>query len=1085
MNKNYLSSQLWKCRIVFSSYLLSCLPMLQAGENAQTSIENRPYSELSAKASLPPAASYAVPGQILFPIDSSHEVEALQSTGEWQRDTSIPTGTQSILSQAENESSQGNDANGAEEESDQPPKTMFINFNNISIIEYLRFISRNINKNFIFDENDLQFNVTIISEEPATFENIMTALLQELRIHDLSLLEQGNNLIIHKNSKVNAVSQLVTPDETSASKSASEIITQVFKLNTADPQNVASIIKPLTSENALVEVLAGSNHIIVTDLKSNVTQIAKLIRSIDSPNSGLVIGQYVVRATSMELLVEMARSIIAPIVQEQPFTILPWEPSSSIFIVSTPFIVERTLSVLQHIDQHEKSTRIYDPRELIYHEGSAQDLPPAGVFFQNEPFEVNKGVQAGSFGGGFGAGAQFPGAAGAQGLPGIFPPGTVPGVGPGALPGKPSAGSGGTAGALPGEAGQAGAAGGAGGGTGTTSFFHGVPPPAPENVPSGLIFPTRTFPGGGVDLPDESGLPAVNIGASQGRWIQTQQGAWRLQLPQGVGTSKHAPPQGRWTLDKEGHWLYQPAPGPGFEPGVPQPITPAPGSPEWQLRQRAAEAGAGGARPGYNVVYPELAPLPSATGGTGPAAGLFPPPEQPPVAPRGKWVLQPSGDWAFELDAGESISVNRLSRPIQENAVIPLGAKKKSYFYLYKLRFRKGAAIQKTLFALADSLQRSEYPNELFIATIMSAQWLEASNSMVFAGSKENLDKMRGLMEQIDVPLRQVFIEMLILETSIDDSLQYGVNWQTRFGGSGDNWAGGQGFNSGGLTNINPLNNAMNATGGTTNGLPTVPQTVMSNPGFSLGVVGQTIVNNALGIEFNSMGALVQAIRTKTNADIVLNPKIITEDSVPAEIFVGDNIAFRTQSIANDQGSTITSNFEYRDIGTRLRVTPIIGENDLITLEISEERSSVIPGSLPAAVGQQSPGPNTHKSTTTTRVHLPDGYFLVISGMINDERDRIVQKVPCLGAIPIIGAAFKDKTYVDTRRNQMLFLRPQIIDTETKLQDLTKHQQDIWRYKKQETKDWVYETEEAFDWMNLRRSPNVETNPEFEDPFNM
>lgn len=573
----------------------------------------------------------------------------------------------------------------------------------------------------------------------------------------------------------------------------------------------------------------------------------------------------------------------------------------------------------------------------------------------------------------------------------------------------------------------------------------------------------------------------MNLGANNGHWAKTPQGNWVLQLPPGVGSSGQAPPQGSWSLDNQGHWVFQPAPGLGFVPGVPQPIEPVPGSPQWLIKQKEKEAAGSPLRPGYSVVYPELAPLP---GVTGPGSVGLQKPEPPPI-PQGKWVLQPAGDWSYELEQGESISINRLARPIQENAIIPLGAKKKSYFYLYKLRFRKGAAIQKTLFNLADSLQRSEYPNELFISTIMSAQWLEASNSMVFAGSKENLDKMRDLMEQVDIPLRQVFIEMLILETSIDDSLQYGVNWQTRFGGSGDNWAGGQGFTSGGLTNVNPLNNAMNTTGGTTAGLPGTPQTIMSNNGFTLGVVGQTIVNNALGIEFNSMGALVQAIRTKTNSDIILNPKIITEDSVPAEIFVGENIAFRTQSIANDQGNTITSNFEYRDIGTRLRVTPIIGENDIITLEISEERSSVIPGSLPAAVGQQSPGPNTNKSTTTTRVHLPDGYFLVISGMINDERDRIVQKVPCLGAIPILGAAFKDKTYVDTKRNQMIFLRPQIIDTETKLQDLTKHQQDIWRYKKQETKDWVYETEECLDWLNLRRSPNVDVDPEFEDPYNM
>src|SRR5690606_31166026 len=89
-----------------------------------------------------------------------------------------------------------------------PPKTILINFNNVSIIEYIRFISRITNRNFIFDENDLQFNVTIISEEPTTMENVMTALIQELRIHGLYLIEQDNNLIIHKNKEERSISRV-------------------------------------------------------------------------------------------------------------------------------------------------------------------------------------------------------------------------------------------------------------------------------------------------------------------------------------------------------------------------------------------------------------------------------------------------------------------------------------------------------------------------------------------------------------------------------------------------------------------------------------------------------------------------------------------------------------------------------------------------------------------------------------------------------------------------------------------------------------------------------------------------------------
>jgi type III secretion protein C len=884
------------------------------------------------------ASSFAAPA-------ASEVSPAAQESAQGTATLPGATATPAALSDAANAPS-GGSSSGAQAEpildnTAVEPKTMYINFNNISIVEYLRFISRNINKNFIFDENDLQFNVTIVSEEPTTFDNIMTALLQELRIHDLSLLEQGNNLIIHKNPKVNAVSQLVT-DET-AGRPASEIITQVFKLNTAIPDNVAAIIKPLTSENALVEVLAATNHLIITDLRSNVGQIAKLIRSVDSPQSGLVIGPYVVQNAPIDVLIEMARTIVAPIAQGQPLTIVPWESSNSIFIVSNPYIVERTISVLQHVDQYEKSTRIYDPRDMRYQEGIQGELPPSGAFLYNEPFELS-----------------------------------------------------------------------------------------PEEA---------------VHL--KQGEQPSELRGSHGNWERSPEGVWRLPLP-GKEGAPGAPPPGRWHLDKNGKWVFDATPEGQENLGLPS----IPGQPY------EGAQGPHGGRQG------QLLP------------GMHPQGQQP----KGHWVLQPSGNWAFQLDEGEEMNVSRIMRPVQESAIIPLGARKQSHFYIYNLRFRKGAAIQQSLIAIADSLQRTDYPDMPLVSTLMSAQWVGSSNSMIFTGNDEHLEKMRALMVQLDTPLRQVYIEMLILETTIDDSLQFGVNWETRFGGAGSNWAGAQGFHSVALENINSLNSAMNQTGGVVNGLPNVPATIMTSTGFNFGVIGQTIVNKALGVEFSSIGAIVQALRLKTNTDIVLNPKIITEDSVPAEIFVGENIAFRTQSIASgDINNVITSNFEYRDVGTRLRVTPIIGEDNLVTLEISQELSRIIPSRLNTA--QDSPGPDTSKSTTTTRVHLPDGYFLIISGMIRDERQRVVSKVPCLGGIPLLGAAFKDKSNIDTKRNQMIFLRPQIIDTEEKLQNLTKHQQDVWRYKRDNKKDWVYETEEAFEWMNLRRSPNYETNPAFENAF--
>src|SRR5262249_17777512 len=141
------------------------------------------------------------------------------------------------------------------------------------------------------------------------------------------------------------------------------------------------------------------------------------------------------------------------------------------------------------------------------------------------------------------------------------------------------------------------------------------------------------------------------------------------------------------------------------------------------------------------------------------------------------------------------------------------------------------------------------------------------------------------------------------------------------------------------------------------------------------------------GVYFNSIGALVSAIHNLLGQNIVLNPKILTEDNSPAEIFVGFNIQFPTQAIANNNGNILSQNFEYRDVGTRFKVTPLIGEGRMITLDIEEEKTDIIPNPNPQAnvPTNQILGPSLSKSKTTTRVHMPDGYFLVLSGQISDK----------------------------------------------------------------------------------------------------
>lgn len=746
-------------------------------------------------------------------------------------------------------------------------KPILINFSNVSIVEFIRFISRATGKNFVFDESMLQFNVSIVSEEPTTLTNIMTALMQILRVHDLSLMEQGNNIIIHNNKLVTQISEVVADGipATAHSKDA-EFVTRVFRLNTLDAEKAALIITPLVSTGALVEVLKDTSHIIVTDLATNIEQISRLLKSLDAPNSGYSIGQYVVTNALIDSLISLAEKVMAPIAEGRPLVFVAHAPSNSVFVVSTPFLVDRSLAILRTLDINVGQTRIFTPESLKF-TGTSQSRQPL-------PGEAGFGRTLGG------------GTAGAGGAGGAGGTGGVGGEGEGA-----------------GGAGGEGAAGGAAGGE------------AAERA---------RLEGGGVT---------------------------------GGGT---------------------------------------------------------GAFPG------------------GERQGLLP------------GSLESVSPWSSNL---------------------PQGHIERTRFYIHKLHYRKGEQIVDALNRIGTSLEGAGASNADLISSIQSVQWLEGSNSLVFTGTVSSIAKVKELIEEIDIPLRQVFIEMLILDTSLDDSLQYGVNFASRFRGT--NTAGGQSFLTGATTLTTAIESAIpNAV--TNSNID--PNSLFRSTGYHLGIIGRSISH--CGLTFDTIGALVTAVHDKNKVEVLLNPKLLVEDNATAEIFVGINTAFQTQSIANDQGSIITSNFEFRDVGTRMKITPLISNNDVITLDIEEEVSSVSSQtSTSGSLNTQNPGPTTNLSRTTTKVHVPNKYFLVMSGMIQDRQERRRQQVPCLGGAPLIGALFSDKDLAEQKRNLMIFIRPQIIDTDEDVDNITRHQQDVFREKGRSKAMWKYEVEEALDLLNIKEPP--------------
>ncbi|MBS0627041.1 MAG: hypothetical protein JSS09_02395, partial [Verrucomicrobia bacterium] len=226
-----------------------------------------------------------------------------------------------------------------------------VNFNNVSVTEVIRFISKITGSNFIFVEGDVNFNVTIVSEEPMSIKNITSALIQILRIRGLKLLEQDNNFVITKSaSDVNQIPTIVSSDLPGSENTEAPIITKVFRIKNASLSTLINIIRPMVSGSSLIEMVPQTHQLIVTDIATNLEKISSLITLLDTPLSNLEIESYTIKNMSSDHVIPLAEKILKPFTGSNPLFLIPQKETNTIFIVSTPYLIEQTMSVLEDLD---------------------------------------------------------------------------------------------------------------------------------------------------------------------------------------------------------------------------------------------------------------------------------------------------------------------------------------------------------------------------------------------------------------------------------------------------------------------------------------------------------------------------------------------------------------------------------------------------------------------------------------------------------------------------------------------------------------------------------------------------------------
>lgn len=279
----------------------------------------------------------------------------------------------------------------------------------------------------------------------------------------------------------------------------------------------------------------------------------------------------------------------------------------------------------------------------------------------------------------------------------------------------------------------------------------------------------------------------------------------------------------------------------------------------------------------------------------------------------------------------------------------------------------------------------------------------EDTNALIITADPNTIKNLKAVIRQLDIRRAQVLVEAIIAEITTNNNKEVGV------GIAVDGTTRDSGALPAGISNFAGVGDLLLsvATG-------TAPTTLPSGLSFGLGG------DNGSGIRY---GALLRALQTDQNTNILSTPNIVTLDNEEAELIVGQNLPFVTGSFTGT-GSTDPQNpfqtVERQDVGLTLKVTPQINEGDTVQMVIEQEVSSVIPGTFEQGIA-------TRKRSIKTTVLVDDGGILILGGLIADEVSDTESKVPLLGDIPIIGFLFRTQNTTKNKQNLMVFLRPTIL----------------------------------------------------------
>jgi len=284
------------------------------------------------------------------------------------------------------------------------------------------------------------------------------------------------------------------------------------------------------------------------------------------------------------------------------------------------------------------------------------------------------------------------------------------------------------------------------------------------------------------------------------------------------------------------------------------------------------------------------------------------------------------------------------------------------------------------------------------------------TNALIVTAPDNIFNNIRAVIDKLDARRAQVYVEAMIAEVSVTKAGEFGVQWLVGGGGSK--------VNAIGLGNLG-TDKASNTLGAIATAVGSKSYTNLPL-GLSLGLVNGSLDGSG---KTPTLGMIATAIEANGDGNVLSMPNLLTLDNEEAKILVGQNIPIitGTQSSTGANQNPFTT-VERKDVGIQLKIRPQVSEGGAITLEVSQEVSSIDDG-----ISTSGTGFVTKKRTIDSKVLVDDGQVIVLGGLIENNLKQKNNKVPLLGDIPLLGSLFRYEGRESKRTNLMVFLRPVIL----------------------------------------------------------